>query len=116
MNGKAGIVHLNITNFAAAVAIAKDTSLSDVPFVVAKADAARATVHAVSMRAWEEGISAGMPLATARQLVRGLITLPPDPRSYDAAHKAMEGVASRYTPVVQNDTGGHFWFSFGTRF
>lgn len=109
MNGKAGIVHLNITNFAAAVAIAKDTSLSDVPFVVAKADAARATVHAVSMRAWEEGISAGMPLATARRLVRGLITLPPDPRSYDAAHKAMEGVASRYTPVVQNDTGGHLY-------
>ena len=109
MNGKAGIVHFNITNFAAAVAIVKDASLSDVPFVVTKADAARATVHAVSRRAWEEGISAGMPLATAQRLVRGLITLPPDPRSYAAAHKVMENVASRYTPVIQNDAGGHLY-------
>ena len=65
MNGQGSVVHLNVTDFAAAVAIAKDGTLADSAFVVAKASASRAVIQAVSQRAWQEGLVPGMPLANA---------------------------------------------------
>ncbi|MDX9934321.1 MAG: DNA polymerase, partial [Sphaerochaetaceae bacterium] len=72
MMPQSSIVHLNITDFAAAIAIAKDRSLADVPFVVAKAGAARAIVLAVSNKAREEGIYSGLPLTHAQRMVINL--------------------------------------------
>jgi len=109
MNGQGSVVHLNVTDFAAAVAIAKDGTLADSAFVVAKASASRAVIQAVSQRAWQEGLVPGMTLANAQRLVKGLKVLPPDPISCAAAHQAMKAIADRYTPVVQNDCGGHLY-------
>ncbi|MDD2405110.1 MAG: DNA polymerase [Sphaerochaetaceae bacterium] len=109
MMPQSSIVHLNITDFAAAIAIAKDRSLADVPFVVAKAGAARAIVLAVSNKAREEGIYSGLPLTHAQRMVKNLKVLSPDPRAYTIAHRSMEEIASTYTPTIQNDSGGHLY-------
>ncbi len=109
MNTQSSIVHLNVIDFAATVAIAKDHSLADSAFVVAKEEAARPVVLAVSQRAWSEGITPGMPLSMAQRLVRNMRVLLPDPSSCTAANKLMEKIVARYTPLVQNDSGGHLY-------
>jgi DNA polymerase IV len=109
MNSQASIVHLNVIDFAAAVAIAKDRSLAKTAFVVAKAGAARPVVLAVSRHAWAEGITPGMPLGMAERLVRSLRILVPDPSACATANALMEKVACHYAPLVQNDSGGHLY-------
>ncbi|MHC1692622.1 MAG: DNA polymerase [Sphaerochaetaceae bacterium] len=109
MMAQASTVHLNVTDFAAAVAIAQDPSLADCAFVVAKAEAARSVVLAVSRRAWEEGLTPGMPLNTAEHLVRNLRVLAPDPNACEQANRRMEEISKQYAPLVQNDSGGHLY-------
>jgi DNA polymerase IV len=109
MNSQSSIVHLNVIDFAAAVAIAKDRCLAETAFVVAKENTARPIVLAVSRRAWSEGITPGMPLSMAQRLLRNVQVLLPDPTACTAANKLMEKIVARYTPLVQNDSGGHFY-------
>ena len=116
MNDGASVVHLNVVGFAAAVAVRQDPELTDRPFVVAGASSARAVVLDVSRRARELGLEAGMPLAMAERRVRELLVLPPDPVSCAAVNAEMERIASRYAPIVQNDSGGHLYLDLaGTR-
>lgn len=109
MTDKASVVHLNAVEFQASIAVAKDRSLTDRPFVVSGATTARAVVLDVSRRARDEGLHQGMPLEAALRRVRGLLVLPPDPLACELASAAMERIAGRYAPVVQNDSGGHFY-------
>ncbi len=108
-SNQASVVHLNVIDFAAAVAIAKDRSLAKTPFVVAKAGAARPVVLAVSRQAWSEGITPGMPVGMAERLVRNLRVLAPDPSACTTANTLMEKIVCRYAPLVQNDSGGHLY-------
>ena len=109
MKSAASVVHLNVVDFPASVAIAADRSLADRAFVVALASAARSVVLDVSRRAREEGLAAGMPLVAAQRRVKGLLVLPPDASACERANALMEGIAARYAPVVQNDSGGHLY-------
>ncbi len=109
MNERASVVHLNVVGFPSAVAAARDPAIADRPFVVAGKAAARAVVLDVSRRAVEAGLERGMPLAAAERRVRDLLVLPPDPASCAAANAAMERIAARYAPIVQNDAGGHLY-------
>lgn len=106
---KATIVHLNVTNFLASLAQAKDRSLVDKVFVVAQEKASRAVVLAASRRAQEEGIWAGMPLTTVRKRTSSLIIIPPDASLSMHAEERMTSIASRYTPLVEHDAGGHLY-------
>jgi DNA polymerase-4 len=105
----ASIVHLNVIDFAAAVAAARDRALADRPFVVAGASAARAIVLALSPRAREEGLFIGMALAAAERRVPHLQILRPDPVAYDLVHAEMERISARYAPLVENISGGHLY-------
>ncbi len=103
------VVHLNVVDFPAAVAMAKDPSLADRAFVVGGAASSRAVVLGVSPRAREEGLSVGMALSNAERRVRGLLVLSPNPAACARVDHDMEAIVSRYSPAVQNDTGGHLY-------
>ncbi len=104
----AAVVHLNVTGFPGAVCIARDRSLADTVFVVG-GGGSRALVRDVSPRARQEGLEPGMNLGAALRRVRNLTVIPPDPASWAAAGEAMEKIARRYAPVVENDSGGHLY-------
>jgi DNA polymerase-4 len=109
MSRGASIVHLNVADFPAAVAAAKDRSLADKVFVIAGSSAGRAIVLGLSPRARGEGLFPGMALAQAQERVRGLILVPPDPGACARASEAMEALAAPYAPLIQNDSGGHLY-------
>jgi len=104
------VVHLNVVDFQAAVAIARDRSLADRPFVIAGANgSARAIVLGLSPRARAEGLAVGMPVALAGRRVRDLLALAPDPVSCARTEDSMVAIAARYAPLVQDDSGGHLF-------
>jgi DNA polymerase IV len=115
VRGGASVVHLNVIDFAAAIAEAKDRGLSDKAFVIAGAGAGRggarggALVLGLSRRSREEGLVQGMGLAEAQRRSPGLIVVPPDPGARVCAEAEMERMARVYSPSVQNDSGGHLF-------
>lgn len=105
----ASIIHINVTDFAAAVAVAKNPSLADTPFVVAMEGSARTVVLTPSRRAWEEGVRTGMPLRLAKQRIPSLQVLPWDRQSTAKADAAITTIAQAYSPSIQCDRGGHIY-------
>jgi DNA polymerase-4 len=112
MRGGSSVVHLNVVDFAAAVAEAGDRSLADRAFVIAGSGAGargEARVLGLSRRSREEGLSPGMKLAEAQRRSPGILVVPPDPASCARAEAEMERIAGSYSPAVQNDSGGHLF-------
>jgi len=107
--GERAIVHLNIIGFRAAVAVAKDRSLSDRPFVIAGTSGGRSLALDCSPRAIKEGINPGMSLALARRRVKDITILSPDPTAYETMNSELEKVASYYAPVWENDRSGNLY-------
>ncbi len=105
----ASIIHINVTDFAASVAVSRNPSLLDTPFVVAMEEASRSVVLNPSHRAWEEGIRSGMPLRFARQLLPSLKVLPFDSRSIQEADEAIVSLVQSYSPTIQCDHNGHVY-------
>ncbi len=103
------IIHINVTDFAAAVAIAKQPSLADTSFAIAKEGSARRIIINPSRRAFEEGIRAGMPVAVALRLLPSLSLVSPDALSYAKADAAITEIAQQYSPTIQCDSGGHLY-------
>lgn len=106
---EASIVHVNITDFAAAVAIAKQPRLATRPFAIALEGSARRVVITASRKAWEEGIRAGMPVSTAKRMLPALEVLPPDTQSAAKADSAIASLVASYSPDIQCDKGGHVY-------
>lgn len=109
MRHGSNIVHLNVIGFQSAVAIAKDPSLSEKPFVISASPGGRAIVMDVSPKALEAEITPGMSLISAERRIRNLINLPPDLAACGQANREMERIAVKYAPAVQNDSGGHLF-------
>lgn len=103
------IIHINITNFAAAVAIAQNPSLSDTAFVIAKAVGARNVVLSLSQRAAEEGIVTGMPVAMAIRMAPSLTIVPPETVAGGRAEREILAIVSRFSPTIQQEPGGHVY-------
>jgi len=104
------VVHLNVADFQAAVAISRDRSLASRPFIIAGASsAARAIVLGLSHRARDEGLAVGMGLPAAQRLVPGLVVMAPDPAACALAEAGMARIAARWAPLVQDDSGGHLF-------
>ncbi len=108
-NDRTNIIHINVTDFAAAVAIAKDRQLAQRPFAIALEGSARRVVIAPSRMAWEEGIRPGMSVLHATYMVPGLQLLAPDNQAIAKADAAIASIAQRYSPHVQSDRGGHVY-------
>ena len=110
MNGThATIIHINVTDFAAAVAIAKQPSLSDTAFAIAREGSARRIVITPSPRAFKEGIRSGMPVALAQRMLPSLQLIPPDAASNAKADAVITEIALSYSPTIQCDSGGHVY-------
>ena len=82
-------------------------ALRNRPLAVAPPGADRATILALSAEARAAGLARGMPLHRARKICRDLIVLPPNPRLYARASRALHEVLRRYAPVIEPRGYGH---------
>ncbi|MDC7245586.1 MAG: DNA polymerase [Sphaerochaetaceae bacterium] len=105
----ASIIHVNITDFFASVAIAEDRSLQEKAFVIAYEGDGRSVVISSSACARREGIEKGMYLSTAFRMVPHLQVIPPDERASFVMQRSLYEIASGYTPAVENSPGGHLY-------
>ncbi len=77
------------------------------PLAVAPPGADRATVLALSPEAQAAGITRGMGVRQARKLCPDLILLPPNPRLYARASRALHEILRVYAPVIEPRGYGH---------
>ncbi len=77
------------------------------PIVVAPPGADRALVLALSAEAERAGITRGMALRQARKRCPDLVILPPNPRLYARASRALHQVLARYAPIIEPRWYGH---------
>ncbi|GAB4364634.1 MAG: DNA polymerase IV [Spirochaetales bacterium] len=113
---EAAILHVNVTDFMAAVEEVRDPSLRGRPFVVGWQGRSRAIVLAVSETAFREGIRKGMRLDVARRKVRTLEVLSPSYDVYRRADARLVEVAGRFSPLVESKGSGHVYLDLtGTR-
>ncbi len=77
------------------------------PVAVAPPGADRATILALSSEARSAGLTRGMPVRHARRLCPDLVLLPPNPRLYARASRALHEVLRIYAPVIEPRGYGH---------
>jgi len=77
------------------------------PLAVAPPGADRATILALSAEARLAGLKQGMPVPTAQRLCPDLIVLPPNPRLYARASRALHEILRIYAPTIEPQGYGH---------
>lgn len=93
--------------FATTVAALADPSLRRRPVAIAPLGADRAVVRAVSREAAALGVTRGMAVALARRVCPDLVVLPPEPRQWARAHRALHAILARVAPVIEPRGYGH---------
>jgi DNA polymerase-4 len=77
------------------------------PLAVAAAGADRATILALSAEARLAGLERGMPVRKAQRLCPDLIVLPPNPRLYARASRALHEILRVFAPAIEPRGYGH---------
>ena len=77
------------------------------PLAVAPPGADRATILALSAEARLAGLERGMPVRKAQRLCPDLIVLPPNPRLYARASRALHEILRIYAPTIEPRGYGH---------
>jgi DNA polymerase-4 len=77
------------------------------PVAVAPPGADRAVILALSAEAQRAGVTRGMLARAARKLCPDLILLPPNPRLYARASRALHEILQIYAPVIEPRGYGH---------
>jgi len=77
------------------------------PLAVAPPGADRATVLALSPEAQSAGVTRGMEVRRARKLCPDLLLIPPNPRLYARASRALHEILRIYAPVIEPRGYGH---------
>ena len=77
------------------------------PLAVAPPGADRATVLALSPEAQSAGVTRGMAVRRARKLCPDLLLIPPNPRLYARASRALHEILRIYAPVIEPRGYGH---------
>lgn len=106
------IIHLNVTDFAVAVERVRDSSLQQVPLIVATGEGAksRTLVFDMSEEAYQDGVRKGMSLNLARKYCRQAQVISPRPALYRKAMTALVKRVVQYTPLVeQGEEDGHLF-------
>lgn len=86
------------------------------PVVVAPPGAERAVVLALSTEARRAGLERGMAVREARKLCPDLVLIPPNPRLYARASRALHEILRAYAPVIEPRGYGHAFLDLtGTR-
>src|SRR5215207_9938999 len=71
------------------------------PLAVAPPGADRATILALSAEAKLAGLKRGMPVRVAQRMCPDLIVLPPNPRLYARASRALHQILRVYAPAIE---------------
>ena len=77
------------------------------PLAVAPPGAERGTILALSPEAESAGIRRGMATRLAKKLCRDLVLVPPNPKLYARASRALDEVLRIYAPVIEPRWYGH---------
>jgi DNA polymerase IV len=77
------------------------------PLAVALPGADRATILALSAEARRAGLVQGMPVRKAQRLCPDLIVLPPNPKLYARASRALHGILQVFAPTIEPRGYGH---------
>ena len=77
------------------------------PLAIAPPGADRATILALSAEARRAGLEAGMSVRKAQRLCPDLIVLPPNPRLYARASRALHEIFRTYAPTIEPRGYGH---------
>jgi DNA polymerase-4 len=77
------------------------------PLAVVPPGADRATIQALSAEARFAGLEQGMPVRKAQRLCPDLIVLPPNPRLYARASRALHDILRIYAPTIEPRGYGH---------
>ncbi|NCB01467.1 MAG: DNA polymerase, partial [Spirochaetia bacterium] len=107
----ATIIHINVIEFYASIAVAKERSLHEKAFVIAQDETHKATILSPSIYARKEGIERGMNVASAKHLVPNLLVIALEEIEYLKAQKVMYEIACEYTPTIENRDKGHLYLN-----
>jgi DNA polymerase-4 len=77
------------------------------PLAIAPPAADRATILALSAEARLAGLIPGMPVRTAQRLCPDLVVLPPNPRLYARASRALHEILRVFAPTIEPRGYGH---------
>jgi DNA polymerase-4 len=77
------------------------------PLAVARPGADRATILALSDEARLAGLERGMPVRKAQRLCPDLIVLPPNPKLYARASRALHEILRAFAPAIEPRGYGH---------
>ena len=77
------------------------------PLAVAPPGADRATILALSAEARLAGLEPGMPVRKAQRLCPDLIVLPPNPKLYARASRALHEILQAFAPAIEPRGYGH---------
>src|SRR5688572_18856456 len=77
------------------------------PLAVAPPGADRATILALSAEARLAGLVRGMPVRKAQRICPDLIVIPPNPRLYARASRALHEILRVYAPTIEPRGYGH---------
>jgi DNA polymerase-4 len=101
------ILYIDPPAFCTTVEALVAPALRSRPVAVAAPGADRATILALSAEARAAGIVQGMAVAVARKRCPDLLLLPPNPRLYARASRALHEVLRIYAPVIEPRGYGH---------
>lgn len=77
------------------------------PLAIAPPAADRATILALSGEARRAGLVPGMPVRTAQRLCPDLVVLPPNPKLYARASRALHNILRIFAPTIEPKGYGH---------
>ena len=77
------------------------------PLAIAPPAADRATILALSGEARLAGLVPGMPVRTAQRLCPDLVVLPPNPKLYARASRALHEILRVFAPTIEPRGYGH---------
>ncbi|MGQ0809690.1 MAG: DNA polymerase Y family protein [Nitrospiraceae bacterium] len=93
------IAYFQIPSFGIALARTEDTSLRNRPVAIALSCPSRTCLQEVSDEACGDGLYPGMSVASARRLCPSLRILAPDPIRLRTAHRQLQHLIGRFSPV-----------------
>ncbi len=97
------ILHVDINNFYASVAVLLNPALKGKPVVVCgDVEKRHGIVLAKSEQAKKAGVKTGETIWSAKQKIKGLILVPPDFKKYSEYSKKFYNIFTRFTPDVES--------------
>ncbi|MDR6866029.1 DNA polymerase-4 [Microbacterium resistens] len=96
----AGILHVDMDAFYAAVEVLHDPSLRGLPLIIGSPDG-RSVVSSASYEARRFGVRSAMPVAQAIRLCPSARIVPPDFRRYQAVSRQVMEIFESITPLVE---------------